>query len=70
MLAAVRLYVTESQFSTQLYSSEVSVRLNTTTAAMAQSEAWDGWQQPPVLTASWLDAEPPALVEVWTPFAR
>ena len=38
-MVAVRLYVTDSQFSTLLYSSEVSVRLNTMTTAMAQSDA-------------------------------
>ena len=37
-MVAVRLYATDSQFSTLLYSSEVRVRLNTMTAATAQSD--------------------------------
>ena len=54
-MVAVRLYATDSQFSTLLYSSEVSVRLKTTTAAIAQSDASDKPYKPPVLTASWFD---------------
>ena len=63
-MVAVRLYATDSQFSTLLYSSEVSVLLNTMTAAIAQSDC-SFW-----LIAILVDAEPPVLVDLCTRFAR
>ena len=64
VMVAVRLYATDSQFSTLLYSAEVSVRLYTTTAAIAQSDCSF------TFTTILADAEPPPLVDLWTRLAR
>ena len=63
-MVAVRLYATDSQFSTLLYSTEVSVRLNTMTAATAQS---DGSFQ---LIAMLADDEPVTFTVFSTRLAR
>ena len=63
-MVATRLYATDSQFSTLLYSSEASVRLYTMTAATAQSDC------SLLLMARLVEAKPPPLVDLCIRLAR